>query len=104
MAQIRNVSGQDLDVPWEDRVVPAGEVLELDERDVWSYTQQEGVWEPADEAAQTEHDNRGLRRPRGGDTREAWVAWVVGTGQAAEDELEDLGRDQIRDLFTPQEG
>lgn len=103
MAMIRNVSGEARAVPWEGRIVDDGEVLAVPVEDVWAYTQQAGVWEPADEAAQAVHDEAGTSRPRGNASREEWVRWVVAKGLAAEQDLENLTRDELRDTYG-QEG
>lgn len=56
MAKIKNVSGVDLVVPWlGDRLVLAGQVVEVPDGDVYAYTQQES-WDPADAAAKKAHD------------------------------------------------
>lgn len=102
MAMIRNVSGEPRDVPWEGKTVDDGEVLTVPVEDVWAYTQQD-IWEPADDVAQAAHDEAGARRPRGNATREEWLRWVVAKGLAAEGDVEDLTRDQLRDTYG-QEG
>lgn len=47
MAKIRNVSGQDLWVPWLGREVRADEVATVPDSDVESYTCQPAVWADA---------------------------------------------------------
>lgn len=57
MAKIRNVSGNDLIVPsLAGRLVLAGQVVDVDDSDVYGFTQQTTNWEPADKPAQTVHD------------------------------------------------
>lgn len=108
MPQIRNVSSESRDVPWEGRTVPAGEVLTVPDADVYAYTQQDGLWEPADEAAQSAHDRAVAvlerpDRPRGNASREEWMAYVVQHNLATEGDITDLSRDELRDTYG-QEG
>ena len=58
MAKIRNSSGQALDVPrpFGYAYVGAGEVLEVADDEVWSYTQQTATWAPSGKETQTLHD------------------------------------------------
>ena len=44
MAKIRNVSGEDLFVPWLNREVKADEVATVPDSDLESYTSQPAVW------------------------------------------------------------
>jgi hypothetical protein len=55
MSRIKNVSGEDLVVPWlGDRLVQAGQIVEVPDADVYSYTQT-ASWEPTDKAARDAH-------------------------------------------------
>ncbi len=58
MAKIRNSSGQALDVPrpFGYAYVGAGEVLEVADDEVWSYTQQAATWAPSGKETQALHD------------------------------------------------
>lgn len=44
MAKIRNVSGDDLWVPWLNREVKADEVVEVPDADLEAYTAQPETW------------------------------------------------------------
>lgn len=44
MAKIKNVSGQDLEVPSLGRIVFAGQEVDVDDKDVESFTCQESTW------------------------------------------------------------
>ena len=55
--KIKNTSGEDRLVSWlGGRMVLAGQVVDVPEADVYSYTQQ-SIWEPADAAAKAVHKN-----------------------------------------------
>lgn len=55
MAKIKNETGEDRILPWlGDRLVLAGQVVEVSDDDVYAYTQQDG-WKPADDAAKKAH-------------------------------------------------
>ncbi|MBP9918710.1 MAG: hypothetical protein KBF43_09005 [Dermatophilaceae bacterium] len=57
MSKIRNVSGDARVVPGlGGRFVDVGQVVDVDDELVASYTGQAGIWEPADHAAQLAHD------------------------------------------------
>lgn len=60
MAKVKNESGQILNVPALGRTVLAGQVIEVDDDQVYGLTQQEGVWSPADKPAETAH-KRGVK-------------------------------------------
>ena len=93
MAKIRNVSGQDLLVPWlGNRLVFAGQVVDVE--DAHPYTVQASTWAPADD------DARSQTFPARNASRDEWAAFVVSTGRATEDELDGMGRDQIRDTYS----
>lgn len=62
--KIKNTSGEDRLVPWLNRLVMAGQVVEVPAEDVWAYTQQSGAWEPADDEAQAEHDKHSPEKPK----------------------------------------
>lgn len=108
MAKVKNVSGEDRFVPWlAGRLVLAGAVIEVDDEQAWAFTEQASVWEPVDKAAQKAHDAgvaelKPPEEPGGNASREAWAAYVVTTGKATNDEIEDLSRDDIRDTYKAQ--
>ena len=55
MAKIKNQSGDDLILPWlGDRLVLAGQVVEVPDDDVYAYTQQ-SCWDPSDKDAKAIH-------------------------------------------------
>lgn len=57
MPKIRNASGEDrLVAALAGRLVIAGSVIDVPTDDVYGFTQQVGVWEPADKTAQKVHD------------------------------------------------
>lgn len=113
--KIKNVSGEDLLVPWlGHRLVSKGQVVEVEEEQVYNFTQQ-SIWEPADEDAQNVHDEaekvyaplaealagEPLEVPARNATREAWATYVVAAGLAPDlESLDGKGRDQIRDEFS----
>jgi hypothetical protein len=105
MAKIKNTTGEDRILPWlNDRLVLAGQVVDVPDADVYAYTQQVG-WEPADEAARAAHsdaepdDGETLTEPAGNASREDWAAWVVATERATDADLADKSRDEIRDTY-----
>lgn len=116
MARIKNEYGEDRIVPsLGDRLVLAGEVVEVPDEAVYGFTCQAG-WSPADtdaREADTAADNEAAEvavvesgdaeEPAGNAGRDAWVAWVVGKGLATEEDLDGKGRDEIRDTYK-QEG
>lgn len=107
MPQIKNVSGDDLVVPWlGGRLVLAGQVVDVDEGDVYAFTCQEPNWAPADDAAQAEHDAaeaeanpEPVEKPAGNASRDLWAAYVVAAGLATEEQIADMSRDQLRDTY-----
>ena len=40
-----------------------------------------------------------FERPHGNAGREAWATYVLESGQASEDEIKDLSRDDLRELY-----
>lgn len=55
-AKIKNVSGEDLLVPWlGDRLVLDGQAIEVPVDQVYAFTQQDGTWEAYDNAAKKAH-------------------------------------------------
>lgn len=55
MATIKNVSGEDLIVPaLGDRLVSAGQEVDVHPDDVWAFTQQ-SIWEPVGKPAKDAH-------------------------------------------------
>lgn len=102
MPRIKNVSGEDRIVPYLDgRLVLAGQEVEVAEGDVFAFTSQPTNWEPADSAAQAEHDDevKPSGEPGGNASREKWAAYVVRANLASEAEIADLSRDEIRDNY-----
>lgn len=120
MAKIKNVSGEDLVVPvLGGRLVQAGQVIEVPDELVYSFTQQEPNWRPDGDAAETAHEEghraylerAGLVETEGGEevpvteepagnaSREEWAAYAVGAGLATPEELDGKGRDEIRDTY-----
>ena len=114
MGKIKNVSGEDLVVPWlGGRLVVAGQAVEVPDDEVYAYTQQTSTWAPGDEAAEKAHDDAHAEYlaqlspveqvtaepPAGNASREAWAEFALAAGKT-EHELDGLSRDQIRDMFT----
>lgn len=107
MAKYKNVSGGDLIVPTltGSRLVVAGAVL--DDTEVGGHLNQPGVWEPADDEAQASWDAAHAveealaedAQPAGNASREVWAGYVLAAGLASEDEIEDMGRDDLRDTY-----
>lgn len=112
--KIKNVSGEDLLVPWlGGRLVSKGQVVEVREDEVYAFTQQTN-WEPADDEAQAAHDEGQERyaplaealteppeRPAGNATRDEWAAYAVAAGYVPDlAALDGIGRDEIRDTYT----
>lgn len=62
--KIKNTSGEDRMVPWLNRLVMAGQVVEVNGEDVWAFTQQAQTWAPADDEAQVEHDKHAPEKPK----------------------------------------
>lgn len=122
MAKIKNTFGEDRIVPWlGDRLVLAGQVVDVPDDDVYAYTQQSG-WAPFDDQAKALHEAAETvaeeveavvsgdesAEPAGNASREVWAAYVVAAGLATEDQLldadgEPLGRDAIRDTYKHEE-
>jgi hypothetical protein len=118
MAKIRNASGEDRLVPWlGDRLVLAGQVVDVPDDDVYAFTQQT-AWSPADPAATEAHDTAEAERapieeaieerehgrnepPARNAARQAWAAWALARNLATEEQLANLTRDQIRDEYGP---
>lgn len=112
MAQIRNTSGGDLFVPpLGDRLVMAGQVVEVPDADVYGFTQQD-AWDAVDEAAKAAHDEAttayaavteqvatGPQEPARSASRAAWEAYVLAATLATPDEIADLTRDELRDTY-----
>lgn len=60
MPAIKNVSGDDRIVPYlNGRRVLAGQLVDVEPGDVYSFTCQEGIWAPADADAKAEHKAAG---------------------------------------------
>lgn len=123
MGNIRNVSGQALFVPGFG-ILDDQDVAEVPDDTVYAYTasanfepvgsstealHQAGATEEAERVAaeQAERgvapagdvDESSLEQPAGNAAREEWARYVVTAGLATAEELEGLGRDQIRDKF-----
>lgn len=119
--KIRNVSGESRSIGHAGgRLVLKGATLDVPLEEVYGYTQQDSIWEPADADAQSAHDEAhadyqrrlaedlGLadpepEQPAGNASRDDWAGYVLAAGLATEDDLEGLNRDQIRDTYK-QEG
>lgn len=120
MAGIRNISGEDLVVPpLGDRLVVAGQVVDVDPEDVYSYTQCVALWAPADDVAKATHQDAEAayadaieaavplaiaeiappRPPAGNASRDDWAAFMIGRGLQTEEQLAAKGRDEIRDGY-----
>lgn len=118
MSTIKNVSGQDLMLPWlNERLVLAGEVVEVPEEHVYAYTCQTETWAPVDDDAKALHESgveafettrraeEPLAEPAGNATTEAWAAWVVAAGLATAEEVDGMGRNELREAYgTPAPG
>ena len=112
MPKIKNATGEDRILPWlHDRLVLAGQVVEVNADDVYAYTCQVG-WEPADDEAKGLTDAAAkvdeevaavisgeVGEPAGNASRDEWVAYVTGTSKATPNELDGLSRDEIRDTY-----
>ena len=107
MPKIKNVTGEDRTLPWlNDRLVLAGQEIEVSDADVYSYTQQVG-WDPADDDAEAITDKLAKtdakvaearasnEKPPGNASREDWAAYAVSKGV----DPAARTRDEIRDLF-----
>lgn len=122
MAKIKNISGEPLVVPaLGGRMVLAGQEVEVSEEDVYGFTCQTSTWAPVGDEARAAHDEAdeqyhervaeesgpeaaaALEQPAGNASRDAWAEWVVAAGLATSDDVADLGRDEIRDTYRPQE-
>ena len=69
MAKIKNVMGEDVEVPaLGGRLVMAGQVVEVDDAAVYGFTCQASNWEPADAAAKKAH--KAATEPTDDDTPE----------------------------------
>lgn len=64
MANIKNVSGQDLEVSWLGRIVFAGQEVEVDDDVVDSYACQVETWKRTDKPARRPARKRAPRAPR----------------------------------------
>lgn len=116
MAKIKNVSGSDriAGAPL-GRLVLAGADLEVPASEVYTYTCQEPNWAPADDEARAAHDEADAianaveealdedRHPAGNASRDVWAEYVLAAELAAEDDIKDMSRDQLRDTYG-QEG
>lgn len=49
MSKVKNISGRDRFVPWLNRLVLAGQVVEVPESDADAYTQQTATWQAVDD-------------------------------------------------------
>lgn len=112
--KVKNISGEDRIV--QGRLVLKGAVLEVEPDEVWSYTQQEPNWAPADKDAQAIHDHEYATAhaveealaedecPAGNASRDVWAAYVLAAELATEDDIKDMTRDEIRDTYGKTEG
>lgn len=112
MATIKNKTGEDRLLPWlGDRLVLAGQVVDVPDDDVYAYTQQEG-WEPVDEAARTRHEHAHaadeatakvlaghMQQPAGNAAKGEWLAWVVGSSRAPASAAARMSRDELREAY-----
>lgn len=118
--KVKNVSGEDVVVPWlGSRLVLAGQVVDVPEGDVYAYTQTP-LWEPADKGAESAHkaahedyERRAGFEPTPDEvpeapgknaSREEWAAYVIGSGHATAEQIDGLGRDEIRDTYGNNDG
>lgn len=119
VGRIKLIAGEDRVDGTTSRLVTDGQVIEVPEEQVYSYTQQVEVWEPADDETQRIHDDAHaeylertrpatppgeLAAPAGNASREEWANYVLDAGLATEEDLEGKGRDEIRDTYRTQEG
>jgi hypothetical protein len=122
VAKVKNISGEPLLVPaLGGRMVLPGQVVDVADEAVYGFTCQKQTWAPVGDEAQAAHDAgheqyrervaeesgpeavTALEVPAGNADRDTWAAWVVATGLATEDDLAELGRNEIRDTYRPQE-
>lgn len=108
--KVKNISGEDRIV--QGRLVLKGATLDVDLDDVWSYTQQEPNWAPADDEAKAIHDDAYAthhaveealaedERPAGNASRDVWATYVLAANLATEGDIKDMGRDEIRDTYS----
>lgn len=54
--------------------------------------------QPAEEES-VEADAPAFERPAGNASQEAWATYALESGQASEDEVKDLSRDELRELY-----
>ena len=116
MAQIQNISGEARDVPGLGLIVEAGQIVDVPDDDVYAYTQQAGMWAPIGDA-QGIHDAQveayeqlaaaeattNPTPPARNASREEWATYVIAADLANPEDLEGLGRNEIRDTYGPQE-
>lgn len=122
MPKVKNISSEPLIVPaLGGRMVLPGQVVEVGESDVYGFTCQTETWAPSGDDAQAAHDAGeeqyrerltdevgpeavvALDPPAGNASTDAWRAWVVDSGLASPDAVADMGRDEIRSTYGPQE-
>lgn len=115
MARIKNISGEDREVPaLNGRLVLAGQVVDVPAEDVYAFTQQTEVWAPSDAEATTADAEAaaaydaviaeieapdGPTPPAGNASRDEWAAYVVAAGLATEEQIDGVGRDELRDTY-----
>lgn len=122
MTGVRNTTGEHRTA--KGRLVLDGAVLEVEADEVYGFTCQphwsgdpeRRNWVPADDEAQAIHDEADAlanaveealaehEPPAGNASRDVWAAWVVAAGLATEDEIDGMGRDELRDTYTTPEG
>lgn len=120
MPKVKNVSGEDVVVPsLGSRLVLAGQVVDVPAEDVYSYTQT-SLWDAADTAAERAHKaaHEDYQRRAGFEptpdevpeppaksaSREEWAAYVIGSGHATAEQIDGLGRDELRDTYGNNDG
>ena len=58
-----------------------------------------GMVEKAEVAAEPEPEAPAFEKPHGNAGREAWATYALESGKASEDEIKDLSRDDLRELY-----
>ena len=123
MAKVKNTTGEHRTA--KGRLVLDGAELEVEADEVYGFTCQphwsgdpeRRNWVPADAEAQAIHDEAEAlanavdealaedEPPAGNASRDVWAAWVLAAHPGvSEDDIKDMGRDELRDTYTTPEG
>lgn len=71
-----------------------------DPKDVERLTREGFLSGEADNSAPRPADDEPSGRPAGNGSRDEWAAYAVASGQATEDEVKGLTRDELRGLYS----